>query len=421
MFSEEVVVKVQNISKSFEIYEKPVYRLYQTLCAGYKKFYKDFWALKGINFEVCKGECVGIIGRNGSGKSTLLQIITGTLQPTSGNVEVYGRVGALLELGNGFNPDFTGKENVYLNASILGLSKKEIDSKYQEIIDFAAIGDFINQPVKTYSSGMMVRLAFATVTASIPEIMIIDEALAVGDAFFQQKCIRFIKEKLKNTTKFLVSHDLSMLQAFADRVIVLEHGEIVFDGLPLDAIKFYTKQLIQESLDNIHEIENHPVEGQMALHDLPTNINSTALVGSGLVNIYYCQVLINGKEQRIASAGDEVRISLAAQMHVESMSVIVGYFFRDRTGNQIFGSNTDLSDIRSFSCSAGNLFCTWKFHWPDVRAGDYFLTLGIGDGNTSTQLLHCWAQNITAITGVQARAEGSVVQIPMMEFKYFIK
>ena len=158
---DDIVLSVKNVSKCFEMYEKPVHRLYQTLCAGKKKFYKEFWALKDISFDVHRGECVGIIGRNGAGKSTLLQIITGTLAPTGGSVSLKGRVAALLELGSGFNPEFTGRENVYLNGSILGLTHEEIDARYQDIIAFADIGDFISQPVKTYSSGMMVRLAFA--------------------------------------------------------------------------------------------------------------------------------------------------------------------------------------------------------------------------------------------------------------------
>ena len=175
--SSDVVLSVKNVSKCFEMYEKPVHRLYQTLCAGRYRFYKEFWALKGISFDVRRGECVGIIGKNGAGKSTLLQIITGTLTQTSGEVHVAGRVAALLELGSGFNPEFTGRENVYLNASILGLSHEETSSRFQSILDFADIGDFIDQPVKTYSSGMMVRLAFAVQILTDPDVLIVDEAL----------------------------------------------------------------------------------------------------------------------------------------------------------------------------------------------------------------------------------------------------
>ena len=187
--SSDTVIQVNNISKCFEMYEKPVHRLLQTLCAGRKKFYKAFWALKDISFEVKKGESIGIIGKNGAGKSTLLQIVTRTLQPTTGSVQVNGRVAALLELGSGFNPEFTGRENVFMNAAILGLSESEIQEKFPQILEFADIGDFIDQPIKTYSSGMMVRLAFAVQVLVEPDILIVDEALAVGDAAFQRNAL----------------------------------------------------------------------------------------------------------------------------------------------------------------------------------------------------------------------------------------
>ena len=179
MSSEGAVLRVSHISKCYEIYRKPVHRLYQTLCMGHRNFFREFWALRDISFEVGRGECIGILGRNGAGKSTLLQIIAGTLQPTTGEVERRGRIGALLELGSGFNPEFTGRENVFLNGTILGLKRREILAKYDEIIDFADIGDFIDQPVKTYSSGMRMRLAFAVQIVTAPDILIIDEALSV--------------------------------------------------------------------------------------------------------------------------------------------------------------------------------------------------------------------------------------------------
>ena len=221
----DIVLSVKNVSKCFEMYEKPVHRLYQTLCAGKKKFFKEFWALRDISFDVHRGECVGIVGRNGAGKSTLLQIVTGTLTPTSGQVVSKGRVAALLELGSGFNPEFTGRENVYLNGAILGLSKEEIDRRYDDILAFADIGEFIDQPVKTYSSGMMVRLAFAVNVFVEPDIMIIDEALSVGDAAFQLKCAKRLKSLFeKNTTVLFVSHDVNAVRSHCNRAIWLNQG-----------------------------------------------------------------------------------------------------------------------------------------------------------------------------------------------------
>ena len=242
----DIVLSVRNVSKCFEMYEKPVHRLYQTLCAGKKKFYKEFWALKDISFDVRRGECIGIIGRNGAGKSTLLQIITGTLAPTSGSVSIKGRVAALLELGSGFNPEFTGRENVYLNASILGLTNEEIDARYDDILAFADIGEFINQPVKTYSSGMMVRLAFAVQVMVDPDILIVDEALAVGDAFFQQKCMRYLKEFCKNHTVLFVSHDTGAVTALCDRAILLAKGSVELEGSPTEVSRRYLLDFYQD-------------------------------------------------------------------------------------------------------------------------------------------------------------------------------
>ena len=247
MSSEDIALSVKNISKCFEMYEKPVHRLFQTLFAGHRTFYREFWALRDVSFDVRRRECVGIIGRNGAGKSTLLQIITGTLQPTGGTVERRGRVAALLELGSGFNPEFTGRENVYMNASILGLTKEEIDARYQAILDFAEIGEFIDQPVKTYSSGMMVRLAFAVVAHVDADILVVDEALAVGDAFFQQKCMRFIRKFKEEHTILFVSHDTGAVVNLCDRGVLLEGGQVKMIGSPKEVSEQYLRDLYSEN------------------------------------------------------------------------------------------------------------------------------------------------------------------------------
>ena len=228
MSSDEVVLRVRHVSKRFEIYDKPRHRLQQMLFGRWKTYYREFWALRDIDFEVRKGECVGIIGRNGAGKSTLLQIVTGTLRPTEGSVETRGRIAALLELGSGFNPEFTGRENVYMNAAILGLTKAQTDAKYDDIAAFADIGDFIDQPVKTYSSGMMVRLAFAVNAFVDPDILIVDEALAVGDALFQKRCFNRINDLISNgTTLLFVTHDMESACLVANRIAMLYEGEII--------------------------------------------------------------------------------------------------------------------------------------------------------------------------------------------------
>lgn len=223
--SSEIAIKVENLSKCYLIYDRPQDRLWQMLARGWKQFYREFWALRGVSFEIRRGETVGIIGRNGSGKSTLLQLICGTLNPTGGSVQTHGRIAALLELGAGFNPEFTGRENVYLYASMMGLGKAETDARFDSIVAFADIGDFIEQPVKTYSSGMFVRLAFSVVAHVDADILIVDEALAVGDVFFQQKCMRFLRDfRDQGGTTLFVSHDTGAVLNLCDNAVLLHPG-----------------------------------------------------------------------------------------------------------------------------------------------------------------------------------------------------
>lgn len=249
--SSDIAVRAIDLSKRYQIYDKPRDRLLQGLWRGRKRFYREFWALKGVSFEVRKGETVGIIGRNGSGKSTLLQLICGTLAPTGGSVVTNGRVGALLELGAGFNPEFTGRENVQVNASILGLSRETIARRFDEIAEFAEIGEFMEQPVKTYSSGMFLRLAFAVQVFVDPDVLVVDEALAVGDVFFRQKCYQRLEAlRERGVAILLVSHALTDVQQFCDRAILLDHGKQLFDGSPAEAVNRY---YLIEQQDKPHE------------------------------------------------------------------------------------------------------------------------------------------------------------------------
>ena len=248
--SDNIAIKVDALSKCYQIYDNPRDRLKQFVLpklqglfgSSPKKHYQEFWALKDVSFEVKKGETVGIIGRNGSGKSTLLQMICGTLCPTSGKITTYGRIAALLELGSGFNPEFTGRENVFMNASLLGLTEAEIEARFDEIAAFAEIGDFITQATKTYSSGMMLRLAFAVQTVVAPNILIVDEALAVGDERFQRKCFARLEE-LKNggASILFVSHSASQIVEFCDRVVLLDQGECLLQAEPMEAVRLYQR------------------------------------------------------------------------------------------------------------------------------------------------------------------------------------
>lgn len=278
--SSNPTVEVNNVSKCYFIYDNPKYRLIgplinktrKILGLQEKKYYREHWALKDLNFSIERGDSVGVVGKNGAGKSTLLQMLTGTLSPTSGEINVNGRIAALLELGAGFNPEFTGQENIYMNASILGLSKDEIDSRYNEIVEFADIGDFINQPVKTYSSGMYVRLAFAVAANIQPDILIVDEALAVGDIRFQLKCLKHMNELKENgTTILFVSHSPEQVKRFCNKAIWIDSGSIRASGSANDVCDKYN-----DFMYKIQHVENAD-DSRSQANGSPARILSTKL------------------------------------------------------------------------------------------------------------------------------------------------
>jgi len=270
---DDIAIHVRDLSKRYELYAKPHHRLAQMLLRGRRQFFGEFWPLRNISFNVKKGEAVGIVGRNGAGKSTLLQIIAGVLSPTQGDVEVHGRVAALLELGSGFNPEFTGRENAYLNGSILGLTRKEMDAAMPEIIRFAAIGDFFDQPVKHYSSGMMVRVAFAVQVQLNPDVLIVDEALAVGDALFQKRCYQRIRQlRDRGVAILFVSHDIESVRTFTDRAILLHHGEVMAAGPSGEVVLAYRKLL--------HDEENLAKQKEIAEHKQALKANTAPAVAA---------------------------------------------------------------------------------------------------------------------------------------------
>ena len=239
----ENAIELVGVGKSYNLYDKPQDRIKEIFSLTRKNYHREYKALDNITFSVKKGETLGIIGRNGAGKSTLLKLITGVITPTTGEIRTDGEISALLELGTGFNPEYTGYENIFLNGSMRGFSDEEMQEKLKEIIDFADIGEYMGQPVKTYSSGMFARLAFAVMISFKPEILIVDEALSVGDVFFQQKCNTFMKDEMKGVTKLLVTHDMNSIANMADRVILIERGKIIKEGKPLEVIEDYLKLL----------------------------------------------------------------------------------------------------------------------------------------------------------------------------------
>ena len=360
---EDIAIKINHVSKMYKLYNKPSDRFKEALGLSKEKKYKEHYALNDVSFDVKRGETVGIIGTNGSGKSTILKIITGVLNPSGGNVEVNGRISALLELGAGFNNEYTGLENVYLNGTMIGFSKEEIDERLQDILDFADIGDFINQPVKTYSSGMFVRLAFAVAINIDPEILIVDEALSVGDVFFQAKCYHKFEEFKKNgKTILFVSHDLSSINKYCDRVVLLNKGDKLAEGEPKDMINMYKKLLVQEHdavMDMAKPTEALHItelkEGELWQKAFNLNPNHESY-GNGEVNIVdFAIVDHNGRLSNTIEKNTECTIKMKVQFTQDVDAPIFAFTIKDLKGTEITGTNTQLEGIEDMECKAGEV------------------------------------------------------------------
>jgi ABC-type polysaccharide/polyol phosphate transport system ATPase subunit len=344
-------LRVEGVSKQYRIYNRPVDRLKESLTRGRWKTHREFWALHDISFEVEAGTTTGIIGPNGSGKSTLLQIITGTLVPTHGTVWHEGRIAALLELGAGFNPEFTGIENVFMNASLMGLAKAETERLLPEIESFAEIGEFIHQPLKTYSSGMYIRLAFAAAIAVSPQILIIDEALSVGDAVFQHRCTRRIKEMQEaGTTILFVSHDPGAIRALCSRAILLNGGRMEADGPPADVLDRYQKVIMAQ--------EAAYAEAQLAMVQeklqpaVATNENDIAPQftyrhGNGSAEILRVDLLDASRRPiTIVESGQLVHLRVRVAFHEDLEDPVYGFIIRNRHGINLYGTNTSVQGLQ---------------------------------------------------------------------------
>jgi lipopolysaccharide transport system ATP-binding protein len=334
------VISVQNVSKVYHLYQHPFHRVLGALTLSTKQK-AEFWALRNINLRVEKGEVFALLGPNGSGKSTLLQIISGILQPTSGRVHCGGRIAALLELGAGFNPEFTGRENVYLNGEILGLSRKELDQAFPRIEAFAEIGQFIDRPVKEYSSGMYVRLAFSTAIHVDPEVLIVDEALAVGDAIFASRCVQKFEElRRKNVTVFLVSHDLGLIKRLADRAAFMLDGRIVLEGTPNDAVNRYVGFVLDRERAGQ---ERSPGLLDESAAGGPISEKTSFRHGDGASRVIDVQILnAAGERCRAFRPGEPIILRILAAFHKPVSNPVVGILIRNRIGMDIFGTNTRL-------------------------------------------------------------------------------
>jgi len=319
--SSEYAIVAEKLGKCYQIYDKPSHRLKQTLFRGRRQFYREFWALRDLDLEVRKGECVGIIGRNGSGKSTLLQLLAGTLTPTTGNASIGGRVAALLELGAGFNPDFTGRENVFMNGAILGIGRAEMERRFDDIARFADIGDFIDQPTKTYSSGMLVRLAFSVSINVDPEILIVDEALAVGDAGFQFKCLERLDRLTKSgVTLLFVSHAMDMVKTFCDRVVYLHGGVAKASGAPEDMAEMY---LFDVRADQ--QSAGSTIKWKGPLYE-----SGQAAFGTDDGRVVSAGFLEGGGQFSAYMAGEQVTVVVEAEFRTDVRNPHLGVLLQDR-------------------------------------------------------------------------------------------
>ena len=346
---DNIAIEVKDLSKIYKLYQKPSDRLKESLNPSKKKYHEDFYALSDISFQVKKGETIGIIGQNGSGKSTLLKIITGVLSKTHGDVKVNGKISALLELGAGFNPEYTGIENIYLNGTVMGYSKKEIEDKLDNILSFADIGEFIYQPVKTYSSGMFVRLAFAVAINIDPDILIVDEALAVGDMFFQSKCYRKFAEFMEQgKTIIFVTHDLDSIIKYCDRAIVLDNGIKIEEGIPTEMVDVY-KKLLVGCYTNSSSVESQEIlEDKNDISwrlDLPVNPNHLEYGNKSAEIIDYGIFDREGRLTNKIYKNEEIEFRIKIRFHKDIENPIFAYTIKNIKGSEITGTNTMVENV----------------------------------------------------------------------------
>jgi lipopolysaccharide transport system ATP-binding protein len=407
-------VEFQGVSKSYAIYDAPGDRLKELLSLNRLKRHQDFWALHEVSFEVKRGETFCIVGENGSGKSTLLQMVAGILHPTSGTVAVNGRVSALLELGAGFNPEFSGRDNVYLNGSILGLTTRQIDQRYKDIAAFAEIGDFIDQPVKTYSSGMVVRLAFAVAINVDPEILLVDEALAVGDIYFRQRCMRKVHElRQRGITILFVSHAVSDVKAIGDRVLWLDHGRMIDVGEPDRVVSKYlaamtekdSTYLLLKSAAGPQPRSGGPMQAPEIVETIP---NIDHRFGDGRAQIIGIAVLDEqGRTQPILEPSTRILVRISVRAAADVALPIVGFMLRNQLGMDFSGTNTAREGYELAPLQAGDI-TTVDFYLdlPELYPASFSFSPAIADGTLMGYQMCDWIDN--AITLQMGRSEAQV-------------
>ena len=386
----EIAIHITGVSKSYRKFHRPIGRLIQLLQPSSKGLYTDFYALTAVDFTVRRGESMAIIGRNGSGKSTLLQLIYGTLKPTNGHIKTNGKVAALLELGAGFDPEFTGVENLRMTAALYGIPDAQLAEKEKQILAFADIGDFAYQPVKTYSTGMVVRLAFAVIAHVDADILIVDEALAVGDAVFTQKCMRFIRAFKENGTLLFVSHDMAAVQNLCDRSIWLNEGKVQQLGSAKSVSESYLKFALQQAAGQ-----------DFVLHTLPTESNASGWE-TGLAQITAVSLLnIDNPDRDFYSGGEKVKLTITVRSNQTLKHPIVGFLLRDRLGQDLFGENTyrDITVGRDIAIPAGHsATASFEFTLPYLPNGQYAVACSVADGDLQDNIQHHFIHDALIVT-----------------------
>jgi lipopolysaccharide transport system ATP-binding protein len=443
----ESVLEAVNLEKHYTVVDKPWQALWRALRRSAKKGKErdGFCALRGINLELLRGETLGIIGRNGAGKSTLLQILCGTLEPDAGHVTHQGRIAALLELGAGFNPEFTGRENVYFQSAVLGLTPGEIDTRLPSILDFADIGKFIDQPVKHYSSGMYLRLAFAVAAHVDAEVLIVDEALAVGDIFFAQKCMRFFKGFVQHGALLFVSHDMGAITALCDRVLWLEKGEARMIGHPGDVVKAYAEAVYaeqQETTCNTGQVATATVtakdkpDSAVSLRDarqdliIHSNLRNDIRIppfspdapgfGAGKARIVSVRLQDEtGRPLALVVGGERVILEIDFTAREKLVSVIVGFLLQNRLGQYLFGDNTFLTYLEHPPSIAPHEIATARFvfRMPFLPAGQYSIAVGIAEGTQTEHIQHDWTHEALVLEAEGAQFVPGILGIGMEQIE----
>lgn len=444
---EDVAIRVQNAGKCYHIYDRPLDRLKQFFLPGLRRlfgfaqrdYHREFWALKNVSFEVRCGETVGIVGRNGAGKSTLLQMICGTLTPSCGMLETNGRIAALLELGSGFNPEFTGRENVYLNAAVLGVSAEDIARRFESIVEFADIGLFIDQSVKTYSSGMMLRLAFAVIAHVDADILVVDEALAVGDVFFQQKCQRFLKGfQERGGTILFVSHDTGAVTALCDSAVLLSRVRdyTCQKGKTEDICRIYLNELYQEraaSKDVATEVIPETKRQQLCYAGVEQTENfynvslfqahsdSFGVGGAKIRDVWFQDE--HGRRVNEVLGGAGICLCLKAEALVRIEAPAFGFMIKDRLGQYIFAEGTN-EPFRPHGLvlHAGELVTVaFSFSMPILIQGEYSLNVAVAQGDDHDHFQHHWIHDAIIIRSLKSRLVHGIAGVQNLAINLMIE